>query len=319
MRGTEALNSPAGKIAEALYHDPRRKDLKENQGLPNEWRQLVERALSLPGDNGRFALVFFSQSLNWFHYVDPTWTNSNLLSVLKTDNSGTINAWWTGYLWGVENLPNLELFGKLKPHLLAKVASQTNDKRRNRDSLADIVLASWAYPDSDTGAERISDGELRKLLVEAGDSFRTKTLWMLERRGKAESDDGQHWKSLQLRFLRDVWPVQKVTRTPKNSARLIELAFSNEDTFMAVSEAILPLLSPIERDHIMLPSIRRGEGSIVDEHPERVLEILYLALPENANSWPYEIDATLGHIGEAEPGLKQDVRLVELLRRWNNR
>ena len=57
---TEALNSPAGKIAQALYHDPRRHDLEENQGLPAEWRTMVEGALALPGDNGRFALVFLT-------------------------------------------------------------------------------------------------------------------------------------------------------------------------------------------------------------------------------------------------------------------
>lgn len=213
----------------------------------------------------------------------------------------------------------MNLFEKLKPYLLAKAASQTKSERDNRDSLADLMLASWAYPDSDTGAERITDSELRQLLLDAGDGFRARTLWMLERRGEGEGDDGEHWKALQERFLRNVWPVQKAARTPKNSARLIELAFSNEETFMAISEAVLPLLSPIERDHIMLPAIRRGEGNIVYRHPERVLEILYLALPENANSWPYEIDATLARIGEAEPSLKQDVRLVELLRRWNNR
>lgn len=49
---TEALNSPAGKIAQALYHDTRRNDLEKNQGLPTEWKTLVESALSLPGDNG---------------------------------------------------------------------------------------------------------------------------------------------------------------------------------------------------------------------------------------------------------------------------
>ncbi|WP_341365917.1 hypothetical protein [Yoonia sp. BS5-3] len=133
--------------------------------------------------------------------------------------------------------------------------------------------------------------------------------WQIEKRfpewrrylGQGEEDDGEHWRALEERFLRNVWPVQKVARTPQNSARLIELTFSNEETFMAISEAILPLLSPIERDHIMLPAIRRGEGSIADKHPERVLNILYLALPENPNWWPYEIDAALERIADANP------------------
>lgn len=69
----------------------------------------------------------------------------------------------------------------------------------------------------------------------------------------------------------------------------------------------------------MLPSIRRGEGNIVNKHPERVLEILYLALPENANSWPYEIDAIIQRISAADPSLGIDPRWAELNRRWHSR
>lgn len=316
---TEALNSPAGKITQALYHDPRRQNLKQNQGLPAEWCVMVERALALPGDNGRFALVFFSYLLNWFHYVDSKWTQEKLLSVLKTNNAETLEAWWTGYLWGARNLPDFDLFQVLKPHLLAKAAGQTYEERSNRDKLAGLVLASWGRPDPKTGSERISDDEFRKVLFDAGDRFRSRVLWQLERWSKEDGESGDYWKPLRERFLRQVWPIQKAARTPHNSARLIELAFSDEDSFIAISDAILPLISKIERDHIMLPSIRRGEGNIVDRYPERVLEILFLALPENANSWPYEIDATIERIVVADPSLRVDPRWVELNRRWNSR
>jgi hypothetical protein len=316
---TEALNSPAGKIAQALYHDPRRQDLEENQGLPAEWRSMVEGALALPGDNGRFALVFCSYHLNWFHYVDSNWAQEKLLSVLRTNNAETLEAWWTGYLWGARNLPSFDLFQVLKPHLLAKAAGQTYEERSNRDKLAGLVLASWGRPDPKTGAERISDNEFRKVLLDAGDRFRSRVLWQLERWSKEDGESGEFWKSLRERFLRQVWPIQKAARIPHDSARLIEFAFSDEDSFIPISDAILPLISKIERDHIILPSIRRGEGNIVDKHPERVLEILYLALPENANSWPYEIDAAIERIAIAEPSLRTDPRWAELNRRWNSR
>lgn len=316
---TEALNSTAGKIAQALLHDPRRLDLEKDQGLPAEWRCMVEDALALPGDNGRFALVFFSYLLNWFHFVDSKWTQEKLLSVLTTSNAETLEAWWTGYLWGARNLPNFDLFQVLKPHLLAKAAGKAYEERSNRDKLAGLVLASWGHPDPKTGAERISDVEFREVLLDAGDRFRSRVLWQLQRWSTDDGESGEYWKPLRERFLRQVWPMQKAARTPKNSARLIELAFSDEGSFIAVSDAILPLISEIERDHIMLPSIRRGEGNIVDRYPERVLEILFLALPENANSWPYEIDATIERIVVADPSLRVDPRWVELSRRWNSR
>ena len=318
----EALNSPAGNIAQALYHDPRRKNLTEKQGLPAEWRILVEDSLALPGDNGRFALVFFCHLLNWFYYIDPEWTEENLLSVLKSNDTGTLEAWWSGYLWGVRELPGLELFQILKPHLLGKAAGQTSEEWNNRNKLAGLVLASWGLPDARTDAERITDSEFRKVLLEAGHHFRSSILWQLERssKGEGEGESAEIWKPLRERFLRQVWPIQKTARTPQDSARLIEFAFSDEESFGAVSDAILPLIGRIEREPtIVLPPIGECGWNIVDAHPGRVLEILYLALPENTNKWPYEIGEILERIVDADPSLRKDTRWVELSRRWNSR
>ena len=316
---TEALNSPAGKIAQALLNDPRRENLERQQGLPTCWKVHVERALSLPNDDKCLALVFFSGLLLWFYEVDPKWTEDNLLSVLQDGSSDEQDAWWAGYLWGIKQIPSFELWEALKPHLIAKVTERGSTKQETRDGLVGLVLAGWAYSDIDKGEVQITDAELRDLLLVAGDNFRAQALWLMERRGKDDGEDGQHWKSLQDRFLRDVWPVQRSAKTPQNSARLIELAFSNEDSFMEISEAILPLIGPIERDHIILPELWREESKILDAHPERVLEILYVALAEDANKWPYDIDATLLRISEVKSELRTDPKWVELMRRWNSR
>ena len=316
---TEALNSPAGKIAQALLNDPRRKNLERQQGLPNGWKVHVERALSLPNDDKYRALVFFSGFLLWFYEVDQNWTEDNLLSVLQDGSSDEQDAWWAGYLWGFKEIPRFELWERLKPHLIAKVAEHGSKIHGKKDRLFGLVLASWVYSDIDKGEVWISDAELRELLLVAGDKFQAQTFWMMEKRGKDDGEDGHHWKSLQDRFLHDVWPLQLAVRTPKNSARLIELAFSNEDRFMEMSEAILPLIGPIERDPGIHLSLRLNGCNVVDAHPERVLEILYVALSEDANKWPYEIDKTLLRIAKVKSELRSDPKWVELMRRWNSR
>lgn len=316
---TEALNSPAGKIAQALLNDPRRNGLIRNQGLPSVWTAHVEHTLSLAKDDSCLALVFFTYLLHWFYEVDPKWTLENLLALLKEGTTEDQDAWWAGYLWGMKSIPTYELSQRLKPHLFAKVAERGNEDQDKRDSLVSLVLASWVYSEVDKGEVRISDSELRDLLLAGGDDFRSQALWHLEDRGKGEGEDAQLWKAQQDRFLRDVWPVQRAARTPQNSARLIELAFSNEDKFLETSELILPLIGPIERDQIMLPSLRRGEENILSAYPERVLEILYIALPEDASKWPYEIDANILRIAEVKPEIRTDPKWVELMRRWNSR
>ena len=317
---SEALNSPAGNIAQALNKDLRHNNLVEKQGLPAGWRRLAEVSLALPGDNGRFALVFYCYHLHWFYYIDPEWTKENLLSVLKSNDTGTLEAWWSGYLLGVRELPGLELFQILKPHLLGKAAGQTSEEWNNCNKLAGLVLASWGLPDARTDAERITDSEFRKVLLEAGHHFRSRVLWQLERRSEGEGESAEIWKPLRERFLRQVWPIQKTARTPQDSARLIEFVFSDEESFVAVSDAILQLIGRIERDlFITLPPIGKGGWSIVDKHPGRVLEILDRALPESANNWPYEIGEILERIVDADPSLRMETRWIELSRRWNSR
>lgn len=315
----EALNAPAGKIAEAIFQDPRTNDLETGACFPAEWLACIERLLALPGDMRRHGLVMFTHNLNWFHTIDPVWTEQNLLSILRRNDPDDLEAWWAGYLWGAHRLPNPQLFLHLKPYFLNKAASEDEDDRDQNDKLAGLILASWVSEDTESGKGWITNEEFRKVLLEGGDQFRTRVLWQIENWSKAE-DEGSGLRPDKLgEFLSEVWPLQKSAKTVNTSARLVELAFAVPEHFMDVSEKILPLLTKVERGRMLLPSVRREGSNIVDIHPERVLAVLHAVLPENVAAWPYEIDATLIRIGVAMPVLQQDERLIELNRKWNAR
>ncbi|WP_133170075.1 hypothetical protein [Kumtagia ephedrae] len=96
----EAINSPTGDIAEALFDDPVKNDLLAGQRLPKVWSVMVESLLALPGDLRRHAIVIFSHQLSWFHAVDPLWTQENLLSILEGESDDDRQALWAGFLWG---------------------------------------------------------------------------------------------------------------------------------------------------------------------------------------------------------------------------
>ena len=120
-------------------------------------------------------------------------------------------------------------------------------------------------------------------------------------------------------LLRDAWPRQKSAKTPVISARLCDLAFSQPERFPEIAEIVLPLLTTIDRDHLMLPNLRKSKDNIVDLYPRQSLALLHAVLPDNVAAWPHGIDATLQRIGEADGSLKLDERLLELNRKWNAR
>lgn len=232
----------------------------------------------------RHGLVMFTHNLNWFHTIDPEWTEKNLLSFLLRNDPDDLDAWWSGYLWGAQRLPNPQLFQWLKPYFLNKAAIEGKDDRGQISKLASLLLASWGSEDPDSGKRWLSNEEFRQVLLDGGDQIRTRVLWQIENWSKAENEEGSRWSDRLGEFLGEVWPVQKAAKTAKSSARLVELAFAVPERFMDVSANILPLLTKIERDQMLLPSARREGGNIVDAHPERVLAVLHAVLPNNVSA-----------------------------------
>ncbi|MCP9230024.1 SIR2 family protein [Mesorhizobium sp. LMG 17147] len=314
----EAINSPTGKIAEALLNDPRKDNLNRNQGFPSEWLAHAEALLALPNDLRRHAIVILFHNLNWFFAVDPKWAEQHLLPALHGNDTDDRDAAWSGFLWGAIT-PNRELYMRLKNDMLEFAANPLPSRRSYVEIIAGMILAGWGTVDDDTGERCISNDEMRSLLLTVDDEFRSRVLWQAQRWSDEKNEDThERWEG-QLSELLQIWPRQLSARSSNTSARLCELAFSSGEQFPAIAALVLPLLSRIERDHLMLPELRRSGDSIVDRYPEQGLALLHAVLPDNALAWPYGIDGILQRIGEADTTLNADDRLISLKRRWDAR
>jgi len=311
----EALNSPAGKLAQSLMNDPIKDHLEIGKGFPAIWIGRVEELLALDGDLRRHALVMFAFKLNWFFSFDPIWTEANLLSVLDKEDDDQ-NAFWEGFFWNA-NVPNQKLYTRIKPHLLGLARRKSSARGGHFGVLSGILLAGWGSIDQETGNRCVTSTEMRDVLLDADDDFRTKTLWQLKVWSSKENEGG--WKAKLPVFFTEVWPRHKKAKGPKISAALFDLAFSDADNFSEIADIILPLVTEINQEHIVLRNLRRAKGDIIDKFPEKALALLFAVLPENVSAWPYGIEATLDGIGAADPSLLNNARLVELKRRWNAR
>jgi hypothetical protein len=107
-------------------------------------------------------------------------------------------------------------------------------------------------------------------------------------------------------------------QSPGAPACLCDLAFSNAELFPKIGDIVLPLLTKIDRNHAM-HSNRKSRDDIADLYPHQVLALLDAVLPDDVAAWPFGIEVTLQHIGEAANELKRDQRWLELNRKWNSR
>lgn len=310
----EAINSPTGRVAEALFDDPVKNDLLAGQGLPTAWSAMVESLLALPGDLRRHAIVIFSHQLSWFHAVDPLWAQGNLLSILEGESEEDRQALWAGFLWG-GNAQGHEFFARLKPHLLQMASSQRLERRGHTAAVSGLILSAWTLTDG-AGRRWVTDDELRSLLIDSNDDIRTQILWQADRWA---SGNREKWATLLIDLLRNVWPRHLAAKSGVVSARLCDIAFSDAEHFAELSAIILPLLTRVDSDRLSLPELRRSGDGIVDKHPRETLALLHAVLPENVSAWPYGMDETLARLAEADATLRHDERLIELRRRWDSR
>jgi hypothetical protein len=215
---------------------------------------------------------------------------------------------------------NQKLYVRLKPELLAFAVKPLPSRRAFGEVISAIILSGWGSIDETTGNRFISNEEMRNLLLNADDEFRSHILWQAERwSGADEASASDRWSNLLPEFLQKVWPRQVAAKSPTISARLCDLAFSDKKQFPKLVDIILPLLTKISRDDLRLPNLRESKDSVVDLYPEKTLALLDAALPDNATAWPYGIELILQRIVEADGSLNTDGRLIGLKRKWDAR
>ena len=64
-------------------------------------------------------------------------------------------------------------------------------------------------------------------------------------------------------------------------------AFDDEENFLAVADAVIPLLSPVENRGQFLPTVAQDKQErIFARFPRKVLELLCKILPQRSHDWP---------------------------------
>jgi hypothetical protein len=218
-------------------------------------------------------------------------------------------AFWGGFFWGAK-VPQDALYVRMKPALLRLARRSSDTRRRHTEILAGILLAGWRRRTDEDKRRLVSDYEMRAVLVDADDDFRVQLLWHLENWSK-QVESG--WREEAALLLTQVWPKQIAAKTPRVSAKLVELAFAQNDQFPLFVDCVLPLVVPIDQDYIRLP-IEREDEAIVEHYPERTLALLSAVLPDDARQWPYGVSELIDRIPKANPELLTDIRLVKLNR-----
>lgn len=307
----EGINAPAGQLANALFEHPVLKDRPSDSCLPPEWRRYVEELLDLPGSQQLHVAAVLCRRLDWFHAVDPGWTEARLIQLAETGGTDAVSAFWDGLRYaGRLSLP---LFLRVKPLVLARVSGA---QEREAPAFAAMLLSGWITKGDGHQTRMVTDEELRDCLLRGGIEFRHQVLWNLANWLK---EDTASRRGDVLAFLRNVWPRQHIANGSRETEGLLRVLLTLDDDFPAGVEAVIRCLTPLDRHASMamydLDEPDTPEGALVRRFPDAVLEILYRILPVDMALWPHNTRAVLGLIAEQDSTLTMDSRLLELRRK----
>lgn len=242
----EAINSPAGELAESLFNFPEIKGLADGTHLPIMWLETASALLDLGVDNARFVMVCFMQRLRWFHDWATEWTDEKILNAASSDNTLTVDAYWAGIAVGTRTIPSFQLFQEIKSGLLEKFSSPVPMEKSRYKNLLSLIMAGWLNRhDSDRW---ISDSEFASVLAEGSNELRESILWQLWRRSSEEVENPPFdWDVELVHFFESVWPRTRAAKSGLATERILEIALANADRLARLASVILPRLGQLKR------------------------------------------------------------------------
>jgi len=298
-RVSEALNSPAGRLAQAFMEDSRHALDAESPGYLG-WRHLVDSLVSATPTAELHALTMLAYNAPWFFHHDREWCERRLISALLSTNEELAAATWSGLLARGDRI-STELFSRLRNKLLT-LATQDPEEV---GALAAIVLAEW----SDSGGPpQIGDDDFRALLLECPESMRIAVLSHAERWAREDQ-----WRPHCVRLLVHVWPRQVHLRTESVVRAIFELMTSSPALFGSLNKSAAHLLEPVLSASLVLDDDALLE--IFAQQPEELLAVLRAVLKPSAKAWPWGLNELLGRMAEIRPDLADSPVMRELRRR----
>jgi hypothetical protein len=306
----ESLTAMAGELADVLSQLQNASPKRAKRGFAPDLLPRFERLVGLTNWQRIFALARLVQSLAFYHWLAPEWTEANLFTALDNDNPEARELLETLVLYG--RFDRIKVLARLKDRIFAAVVSDDiADEARNR--LATLV--TWMTIRRLTGHDdvKITQTETRQLLTRAPSSALRSVAWSLWRHlydVKPESRKA-HWTRYIKPFLERVWPNDISTRDAKISEHLARIPSVAGAGFPDAVRVIINLIVPFKIISASTEFDLDENLNLIKRYPSEALGLAIAAIDLTAPP-PYDLQEFLDRITAHTPQLKGDVRFQKL-------
>ncbi len=264
----DALNHPAGKLAEAALDRMRKYEPAVGAGIPGTLRPYFDAVGKDPrGHPGR---VMLAMRLHYLFAVDPGWTAEHMIARLSLGQSREAANLWSAYGWSSSLGP--DLLRAFKKSFLEFLRHEGVDHRRLANLRSLFMTVCLDVP------EELTEQEIRsvvELLPECG--LRT-VLRSLTRRLTGEAAQrAQAWQDQVHPWLHDYWPRGAVRQTAGTTEAMLTMLVECGAAFPEAVDWAMEYLRPIEGRGLYL--LRKSSHAA--QYPDSMLQVLQRVVDGN--------------------------------------
>ena len=298
----QALNDPAGKLADAALARLSKHQPQIGEGLPEPLRPYFDAVARDPG--GHLGRVILATRLYYLFAIDPEWVQERLIPLLDPEEAREAPDLWYAYGWSRTIGPNL--LHVLKGSFLEVLRGGEMTPRAEHNLTLLFMTICLEAPNE------LTNEEVQGVMDAMSEEALKTVLASLRDRLKGEpAERAQIWNERVQLWLQAFWPEPPVRNTAGVSKALVELVAESGDAFREAAVWSLGYLQPMEGD-----LFRLMESGHARQHPASTLDILATVvrpdgLPRQHRPTLREV---LNEMREAMPEVERDPRFQSLFR-----
>ena len=257
---TDAVNHPAGKLAEAALVRLSKYKPQVGKKLPEEVRPYFDAM----GDSahGHFARVMLAARLHYLHAIDPEWVEEKLVPCMRPIESEEATNLWYAFGWSRTIGPNL--LQVLKELFLEALQDADLNAQATENLTIIFMTVCLEAPDE------LEDGEVRGVVDSMTEDALTTALAHLRGRLRGEPEEREQiWREKAGPWLERYWPRLAERNTHATSKAMLDMLSESGDGFPQATEWGVAHLKPIQQG---LYRLRRSGHA--QSHPNETLRLL---------------------------------------------
>ena len=307
---TDALNAPAGHLAEVLIK--RLTQDEDGAEMPDAMRQRFDLLTSAPGRYGELARVRLAAEVSLLFDKAPIWTTEKILPLFDWKSPEAPNLWsarkYSNYigspaLFELTKEPFLEMFRR------ADVPE--DDLRVYGEWLAVMVIANRSkrttYP--------IADVEARSALRAAG----ARALTSIGHRLAIEMESAKpeekiaRWRDVVGPVFESIWPLDAGIQSPTLTFKLVQILRGSGDAFPEAADVIIPFIQAEDpQRHTSVFSISKADDILYSSSPEKMLYLVAAVVGDAPTRSMYGLMHVLDRIRGHAPHLANTRKFQKL-------